>query len=108
MFAVVGAAFVPLLLSTAISIPLGGIQAALEPGSSIVAAVGLLSSLVTLSCFVWHVVLVVIGAALARNISYGQTSGSCAISCGGCLGIIILAIVAIAVIGALFTGALQQ
>ncbi len=108
MFAVVGAAFVPLLLSTAISIPLGGIQAALEPGSSIVAVVGLLSSLVTLSCFVWHVVLVVIGAALARNISYGQTSGSCAISCGGCLGIIILAIVAIAVIGALFTGALQQ
>ena len=108
MFAVVGVAFVPLLLSAAISILLGGIQAVLEPGSSIVAVVGLLSNLVTLSCFIWHVVLVVIGAALARGLSYGQSSGSCAISCGGCLGIIILVIVALAVIGTLFTGALQQ
>lgn len=108
MFAAVGAAFAPLLLSTAISIPLGGIQAVLETGSSIGAVIGLLSNLVTLACFVWHVILVVVGAALARNISYGQASGSCAISCGGCLGVIILAIVAIAVIGALFTGVLQQ
>lgn len=107
-FAVVGVAFVPLLLSTAISIPLGGIQAVLETGSSIGAAIGLLSNLITLACFVWHVVLVVIGAALARNVSYGQASGSCAISCGGCMGIIILVIVALAAIGALFTGALQQ
>ena len=108
MFAVVGTAFVPLLLSTAISIPLGGIQAVLQTGSSIGTVIALLGNLITLACFVWHVVLIIIGAALARNVGYGQSTGSCAISCGGCLGIIILIIVALAVIGALFTGVLQQ
>lgn len=107
MFAVVGAAFVPLLLSIAVSIPLEAIQATLKTGSSIGTVIGLLSNLITFACFVWHVVLVIIGVALARNIGYGESTGSCAISCGGCLGIIILVIVALGLIGALFTGAFQ-
>lgn len=107
MFAVVGAAFVPLLLSIAVSIPLEAIQATLETGSSIGTVIGLLSNLITFACFVWHVVLIIIGATLARNIGYGESTGSCAISCGGCLGIIILVIVALGLIGALFTGAFQ-
>ena len=106
--AVVGVAFVPLVLSAVISIPLGGLQAVLETGSAAATAIGLLSNLLTLAFFVWHAVLIVIGAALARNVSYGESTGSCAISCGGCLGLIILVSVALAVVAALFTGAVQQ
>lgn len=108
MLAVVGVAFAPLVLSAVVSIPLGGLQAVLETGSTAVTALGLLSNLLALAFFVWHVVLMVIGAALARNISYGESTGSCAISCGGCLGLIILVIVALAIVGALFAGAFQQ
>lgn len=108
MLAVVGVAFAPLVLSAVVSIPLGGLQAVMETGSAAVTALGLLSNLLALAFFVWHVVLIVIGAALARNISYGESTGSCAISCGGCLGLIILVIVALTVVGALFAGAFQQ
>lgn len=107
-FAVVGAAFAPLVLSAVVSIPLGGLQAVLETGSATGTALGLLGNLLTLAFLVWHVVLVVIGSALARNIGYGESTGSCAISCGGCLGLIIVVIVALAVIAALFAGAFQQ
>lgn len=107
-FAAVGVAFVPLVLSTVVSIPLGGLQAVLETGSVAGTAIGLLSNLLALAFLVWHAVLVVIGAALARNISYGESTGSCAISCGGCLGLIILVIVALSVVAALFSGVVQQ
>lgn len=107
-FAAVGVAFVPLVLSTVVSIPLGGLQAVLETGSAAGTAIGLLSNLLALAFLVWHAVLVVIGAALARNISYGESTGSCAISCGGCLGLIILVIVALSVVAALFSGVVQQ
>lgn len=108
MFAVVGVAFAPLVLSAVVSIPLGALQAALGAGSAAGTAIGFLSNLLALAVVVWHVVLVVIGAAFARNIGYGESTGSCAISCGGCLGLIILVIVALAVVAALFTGAVQQ
>ncbi len=107
-FSVVGVAFAPLVLSAIISIPLGGLQALLEAGSAAGTTVGLLSNLFALAFLVWHLVLVVLGVALARNVSYGQSTGSCAISCGGCLGIIILITVALGVIAALFAGVLQQ
>lgn len=107
-FAAVGVAFVPLVLSAVVSIPLGGVQAVLEAGSAAGTVIGLLSNLLALAFLVWHAVLVVIGAALARNISYGESTGSCAISCGGCLGIIILVIVALSVVAALFSGVVQQ
>ncbi len=108
MFAVVGVAFAPLALSAVVSIPLGGLQAVLQTGSATVTVIGLLGNLLALAFLVWHVVLIVIGAALARNIGYGQSTGSCALSCGGCLGLIILVVVALAVVAALFTGILQQ
>lgn len=108
MFAVVGVASAPLVLSALVSIPLGGLQAVLETGSAAATAVGLLSNLLALAFLVWYAALVVIGASLARNIGYGQSAGSCAVSCGGCLGLIILVIVTLAVIGALLAGAASQ
>lgn len=106
--AAVGVAFAPLVLSAIVAIPLGGLQAVLEAGSTVGMALGALNNLLALAFLVWHVVLVVIGASHARNISYGESTGSCAISCGGCLGLIILVAVVLAVFGALFSGAVQQ
>ena len=98
MFAVVGASLAPFVISAVLTLPLGVLQATLETGSSAATVIGLLSNLITLAVLIWHVVLVVIGAALARNIGYGESAGSCAISCGGCLGLIILVVVALAVV----------
>lgn len=106
--AAVGVAFAPLVLSAIAAIPLGGLQAVLEAGSTAGMALGALNNLLALAFLVWHVVLVVIAASLARNISYGESTGSCAISCGGCLGLIILVAVVLAVFGTLFSGAVQQ
>lgn len=106
--AVVGVAFAPLVLSAIVAIPLGGLQAVLEAGSTTGMALGALNNLLALAFLVWHVGLIVIAASLARNISYGESTGSCAISCGGCLGLIILVAVVLAVFGALFSGAVQQ
>ncbi len=97
MFAAVGVAFVPLAALTALQIPLGGLQILLGPDTSGEVIVGLISSLLSLAGFAWHVVLVVIGAALARGIGYGESTGSCALSCGGCL-------VLAALIGAVISG----
>jgi hypothetical protein len=63
--------------------------------------IGLLGGLFALAAFVWHVVLVVIGAALARGMGYGESAGSCAVSCVGCLGLIILVAVVLAGVGIL-------
>lgn len=90
MLAVVGVASVPFAIQAALQIPLTGLQAALGPESSVADAVGLLSSLLGLVFLAWHVVLVVIGAALARRIDYGRSAGSCAISCAGCAGLILI------------------
>jgi hypothetical protein len=106
-FAVVGVAFAPFVLSAVVSIPLGALQAFLEVGSTAGTVIGLVSNLLVLAFLVWHVVLVVVGVALARNVGYGESTGSCAISCGGCLGLIIIVIVALAVVAALFAGVLQ-
>ena len=62
---------------------------------------GLSGGLLSLATFVWSAVLVVIGAALARRIGYGESAGSCAVSCAGCLGLIILVAVVLAGIGIL-------
>lgn len=106
--AVVGASFAPFVLSAALTLPLGVLQATLETASSAAMVVGLLSNLISLTFFVWHAILVVVGVALARNIGYGESSGSCAISCGGCVGIIILVIVVLALIFGIIAGAASQ
>ena len=90
MLAAVGVAMVPLALGSLVQALATGLQVALGVDSTAGVVTGLLGGLVALGTFVWHVVLVVIGAALARRIGYGESAGSCAVSCAGCLGLIIL------------------
>lgn len=66
---------------------------------------GLLSGLLGLAFLLWHAALVVIGAAFARRVGYGQSAGSCAISCAGCVGLILIVVVAIIVLVAVIVGA---
>ncbi len=99
--AAVGVAEVPLALGSLVQALATGLQVALGVGSDAGVIVGLLGGLLTLAAFVWHAVLVVIGAALARRIGYGEAAGSCAVSCVGCLGLIILVAVVLVGIGIL-------
>lgn len=112
MLAVVGVAQLPLVISTAIYVPIAGLQVALGPadtsGTSVAAVLGLLSGLLGLAFLLWHVVLVVIGAASARRVGYGQSAGSCAISCAGCAGLILIVVVVFAVLVAVVVGAAGQ
>ncbi len=94
MLAVVGLSFVPLALSSVLTGFTTAAQVALDPGSATSVAIGYLGLLLGYAFSLWQVVLVVIGAAFARQIGYGESAGSCAISCAGCLGsIIVLGIV---------------
>jgi len=99
--AAVGVAEVPLALGSLVQALATGLQVALGVGSDAGVIAGLLGGLLTLGAFVWHAVLVVIGAALARRIGYGEAAGSCAVSCVGCLGLIILVAVVLVGIGIL-------
>ncbi len=90
MFAAVGVAAVPLVLSSAVALALAPIQLALGPQSAAGVSVGYLSGLIGLAAALWYIALVIIGAARARGIGYGESTGSCAVSCVGCLGLIIL------------------
>jgi hypothetical protein len=97
MMAVVGVAGAPLALGALFQLLGTGLQAALGVESIAGTLAGLVGGLVALGTLVWHVVLVVIGAALARRIGYGESAGSCAVSCAGCLALIIL--VAVVLVG---------
>jgi hypothetical protein len=99
--AAVGVAGVPLALGSLVQALATGLQVALGVDSAAGVVAGLLGGLLTLATLVWHVVLVVIGAALARRIGYGESAGSCAVSCAGCLGLIILLAVVLVGIGIL-------
>ena len=103
--AAVGVAGVPFVIYAALQIPVTGLQVVLGPENTAVAVLGLLSSLLELAALVWFVVLVVVGAALARRIGYGESAGSCAISCAGCMGLILLVGLALAVLIAPLVGA---
>src|SRR5829696_7010166 len=116
MLAVIGVAHVPSVIERIVQIPLAGLQILLAPdpaaaadstaGGGLAATVlGLLSLLLWLAAFVWFVVLVVIGAALARRVGYGESAGSCAISCGGIVGLILVVGVILAVVVAALVGA---
>lgn len=109
MLAAVGVAHVPFVISTVLGIPIIGLQIVLGPenlaaGSPIGLAIGGLSSLIGLAALAWFVVLVVIGASFARQISYGESTGSCAISCAGCTGLILIVLVIVGVLIALLVG----
>jgi hypothetical protein len=105
MLAVVGVAGVPLALGALFQTIGTGLQAALGVESTAGTVAGLLGGLVALATLVWHVVLVVVGAALARGIGYGESAGSCAVSCAGCLALIILVAVVLVGIGVLVANA---
>lgn len=101
MLAAVGVAGVPLALGALFQVFGTGLQVALGVESAAGTIFGLLGGLVALGTLVWHAVLVVIGAALARRIGYGEAAGSCAVSCAGCLALIILVAVVLVGIGVL-------
>jgi hypothetical protein len=110
MLAVVGVAQVPLVVFTILYIPITALQIVLGPqdtasGNPIPAVLGLLSALLGLAFLLWHAALVVIGAAFARRVGYGESTGSCAISCAGCVGLILIVVVVIVVLVAVIVGA---
>ncbi len=109
MLAVVGVTQVPFVISAALAIPITGLQIVLGPadqsGASVATVLGLLSALLGLAFLLWHVALVVIGAAFARRVGYGQSAGSCAISCAGCVGLILIVVLVFAVLIAVIVGA---
>ena len=105
MFAVIGVAYVPLLVGSLVNFLLTGLRVALGTQSGAAVAVGLISTVLVLAFLVWHVALIVVGASFAREISYGQSGGSCAISCVGFVVLVVLLVLAIILIIALATGA---
>lgn len=108
MLAVVGVAGAPLALGALFQLLGTGLQAALGVQSTAGTLAGLLGGLVALGTLVWYVVLVVVGAALARRIGYGESAGSCAVSCAGCLALIILVAVVLVGMGILVGAAAPQ
>lgn len=110
MLAVVGVAQVPLAISVLIQIPITGLQVVLGPpdpasGDPVATILGLLSGLLGLAFLTWFAALVVMGASFARRVGYGQSTGSCAISCAGCAGLILIVIVVIVVVIVAIAGA---
>lgn len=103
--AVVGVAGVPFVIYAALGTLVVGLQILLGPENTAAIVLGGLSSLLWLAALLWFAALVVIGSALARGVGYGESAGSCAISCAGCAGLIILAGLALAVVVAIVVGA---
>lgn len=114
MLAVVGVAQVTLVISGLIGIPLISLQIALgEPpdptaGSPAGTILFSLSILLGLAFLLWYAALVVIGAAFARRVGYGQSAGSCAISCTGLVGLILILVVGFFVLVFVLVGAAGQ
>jgi hypothetical protein len=102
--AAVGVSGVPLVISSAIGLVLSGLQVTLGAQSTAGIVLGYVAGLLGLAAFVWYVVLVVIGVAQARNLGYSESAGSCAVSCVGCAGLIILVVVVVGLGAALLIG----
>ena len=98
MLGVVGVAQAPLIAGGVLGAVLSGLQLLAGARTPVGAALDYLVFLVGLGFSLWYVVLVVIGAALARDIGYGESAGSCALSCVG-LGVLIIVVVVAATIG---------
>lgn len=107
MFGAMGAACVPFAISGLLQLPITGVQAAIasggEPGAANV-AVGAVGGVLNLAVLIWHVALVVVGGAAARQISYGRSGGSCAISCATVVGIPLLLLILFSILLAVFGG----
>jgi hypothetical protein len=104
MLAVVGVSGVPLALSAAVGLVLTGLQAALGAQSAAGVALGYAGGLLGLAAIVWFVALVVIGASQARGLGYAESAGSCAVSCVGCAGLIILVVIVVGLGAVLLLG----
>ncbi|TCJ19688.1 hypothetical protein E0L93_04065 [Rubrobacter taiwanensis] len=98
MLAIVGVACLPLALETLVQMPLTGLQLAAGPDSPVGVLLGLLGFLILLGSGIWHVALVIVGSRFARQLSYGESGGACALSCVGCGGLILLAITIVVVL----------
>ena len=98
MLGVVGVAQAPLLAGGALVAGLAGLQRLAGAEAAVGAALGFSVSLLSFALALWYVVLVVVGASLARNVGYGESAGACALSCVG-LGILIIVLVLIAGVG---------
>ena len=107
MLAVVGVAYIPVIIVAVLQIPVTGLQAVLGPGSSGATIIGTLLGLLSLAATIWHAALAVIGATFARRVGYGASAGSCAISCAGCVGLILILVVIFVVLGAFLVGAVS-
>jgi hypothetical protein len=103
MFGAMGVACVPFVISGLVQLPITGVQAALD-GSPVSQALGLAGGLLNVAFVIWHVVLAVIGAAVARQLSYGRSSGSCALSCATVIGVPILLLLVLSVVLAVAGG----
>jgi len=105
MLAVVGVAYVPVIIVAVLQIPVTGLQAVLGTESTGATIIGTLLGLLSFAATIWHAALVVIGAAFARRVGYGASAGSCAISCAGCVGLILIVVVVFVVLIAFVVGA---
>lgn len=105
MLAAVGVAHVPFLVSVVVNLPLAVLLILLGPENVAATVATSLSFLIGLAAFVWFAVLVVIGAALARRVGYSQSAGSCAISCAGLFGLILIVILVTTIAVLAVTGA---
>jgi hypothetical protein len=90
MFAAVGVAAVPLVIASTVELSVTGLQVVLGPDSTGATLIDALVGLLFVAAYAWNIVLVVIGAAFARRIGYGESAGSCAVSCAGCAGLILI------------------
>ncbi len=97
MLGVVGVAQAPLVGGGVLGAALSGLRLLAGAGTPVGAVLDYLVFLASLGFSLWYVVLVVIGAALARNIGYGESACSCALSCVGLVVLIIMVVIAAAV-----------
>ena len=97
MLGAVGVAQAPLVVGNLLGAVLSGLRLLAGAGTPVGAALDYLVFLASLGFSLWYVVLVVIGASLARNIGYGESAGSCALSCVGLVVLIILVMIVAAV-----------
>ena len=97
MLGVVGVAQVALVVGNALGAVLSRLRLLAGMGTPVGAVLDYLVFLASLGFSLWCVVLVVVGAALARNIGYGESAGSCALSCVGLAVLIIIVVIAAAV-----------
>ncbi|MDQ3856150.1 MAG: hypothetical protein M3281_07120, partial [Chloroflexota bacterium] len=102
----VGVACAPLALYTLVNLPLSALQGALGSGSAVAGVLGLFTALLGLAALVWHIALVILGERFAMNLTTGESSGACGLSCVGCAAIIaVIALLTILLAASLAAGA---